>query len=37
MIVKRTWERYKRPNMYFYTGWFLFGFIPIYINRENRG
>ena len=49
MIVKKTWERLARdtkgPNFkHFsyidtYTGWFLLGFIPIYIvrSRRNRG
>lgn len=38
MIIKKTWKgkwdgygyRYR------YTGWFLFGIIPLYINREGR-
>lgn len=38
MIIKKTWKgkftgltfRYK------YTGWFLFGIIPLYVSREER-
>lgn len=36
MIFKRTWKKYKGMHTYYYTGWFLFGFIPIYINREEK-
>ena len=38
MITKKTWKakwdgfRYR----YYYTGWFLFGIIPLYVNREER-
>lgn len=34
MIFKRTWKKYKGMHTYCYTGWFLFGFIPIYIRRK---
>ena len=34
MIIKRRWRRYTRPvGHYDYMGWFLFGFIPLYIER----
>lgn len=34
MIIKRRWHRYTRPvGRYDYVGWFLFGFIPLYIER----
>lgn len=33
MIVERKWERYKRGVVYYYTGWFLFGIIPLFIRR----
>ncbi len=45
MIVKKTWERFARdfkgvtgglPGKNYidtYTGWFLFGIIPLYISR----
>lgn len=38
MIIKRTWRKYdrNRNHRYHYTGWFLFGIIPIYINREEK-
>ena len=35
MIIKRKW--YKRRDFttnYSYVGYFLFGFIPIFISRE---
>lgn len=46
MIVKKTWESAKGHYIknilmadvwvadYTYTGWFLFGIIPLYIVRE---
>ena len=36
MIIKRTWTKYNRKAMikYYYTGYFLFGFIPIFIDRD---
>lgn len=35
MIIKKTWTRRKRYGYkYKYTGYFLCGFIPLYINRE---
>lgn len=35
MLIKKTWENYnvKCHTMYYYVGYFLFGFIPIYISR----
>ena len=36
MLIKRTWTRFNRKKMmkYYYTGYFLFGFIPIFIKRD---
>jgi len=45
VIVKRRWESIEKISTYVYgfyisnpkyhyTGWFLFGFIPLYIVRE---
>lgn len=35
MIIKRVWQRPKRTlGLYTYVGWFLFGFIPLYIERR---
>lgn len=36
MLIKRTWTRYsgKPFTKYYYTGYFLFGFIPIFIDRD---
>ena len=36
MIIKRTWTRYNKKAWikYHYTGYFLFGFIPIFINQD---
>ena len=36
MLIKRTWTRYDRKTFmkYYYTGYFLFGFIPIFIGRD---
>ncbi len=36
MLIKRTWTRYDRKTFtrYYYTGYFLFGFIPIFIDRD---
>lgn len=35
MIVKRTWSRHKNMfETYYYVGYFLFGFIPLFISRE---
>ena len=37
MMYRKTWTKYKRHGRYTYkylfVGWFLFGFIPLYINR----
>lgn len=38
MIVKREWRRskYKYHGPYkYYTGWFLLGFIPLYIKSTD--
>ena len=36
MIIKKTWKGHYEGYCYHYryTGWFLFGIIPLYINRE---
>lgn len=35
MIVKRKWCRHKNiVETYYYVGYFLFGFIPLFISRE---
>ena len=36
MLIKKTWEKYSRKyhTTYYYVGYFLFGFIPIYISRN---
>ena len=34
MIYKKTWSKGYGPFYKHYTGYFLFGFIPIYIVRE---
>lgn len=44
MIVRRTWERHSRDHdgistVWYrdvYTGWFLFGIVPIFISRERN-
>ena len=48
MIVKKTWERFARDKIgvgantsYYnyldtYTGWFLFGVLPLYIKRQRE-
>lgn len=33
MIVHKKWTKFKRYTPYYYEGWFLFGFIPLYIVR----
>lgn len=38
MIIKKTFVRIKtdhftRPVRYHYTGWFLFGLLPLYLVR----
>lgn len=30
----RKWNGYYYEKRYLYTGWFLFGFIPLYICRK---
>lgn len=38
MIVKKFYTKYTRNNIWKYdcVGWFLFGFIPLYIIRGYR-
>jgi len=38
MIVWKEWARFVRrnsTNVWYYEGWFLFGFIPLFIKRKN--
>ena len=32
MIVKKYWRKYKNGRLSDRMGWFLFGFIPLYIK-----
>lgn len=44
MIIEKTWERFAKDSKGLgsgiynyidsYRGWFLFGFIPLFIRRE---
>jgi hypothetical protein len=36
MIVKRVWSKRKHAYYYTYEGWFLLGFIPLYIRVIDR-
>ena len=37
MIVKKSWvKRASAFTEYWYEGYFLFGFIPLFIKREER-
>lgn len=39
MIVRKTWTKPRFEGgfyLYEYEGWFLFGFIPVYIVRRER-
>lgn len=38
MIVKKFYTKYTRNCRWAYdcVGWFLFGFIPLYVIRSNR-
>lgn len=38
MIIKKTWKAKWTGShyRYYYTGWFLFGVIPLYVNREEQ-
>lgn len=37
MLIKRVWDKYNWNihERYYYKGYFLFGFIPIFISRRN--
>lgn len=39
MIYKKTWFKWKNNfrKKYAYTGWFLLGFIPLFISRKEVG
>lgn len=36
MLIRKTWTKFDREALkkYYYTGYFLFGFIPIFIDRD---
>ena len=36
MLMRKTWKKRWGSGFtkYIYTGYFLFGFIPVYISRE---
>ena len=34
MIYTKNWRKYRGLRRYNYIGWFLFGFIPLYVKRE---
>lgn len=34
MIYKKSWDKRKGGYGYKYTGWFLLGFIPLYVRRD---
>lgn len=38
MIIKKSWTRYNHKKMiyYDYNGYFIFGIVPVYIERSNR-
>lgn len=36
MIIKKTWSKSCGLGFKFYTGYFLFGFIPLYISIESK-
>lgn len=38
MLIKRTWTKYsmKARTNYYYKGYFLLGFIPIFIARDTK-
>jgi len=38
MIIKKTWKTHygNFAYKYEYTGWFLFGIIPLYITRKSN-
>ena len=38
MLVKKTWSKKGSYGVIlaYYEGWFLFGFIPLYIKVEKR-
>jgi hypothetical protein len=37
MIIKKTWRKkhFGGKERYVYTGWFLFGIVPLYIIRTS--
>ena len=38
MIVERDWYSYRQYRKYrYYKGWFLFGFIPLFIKSKLIG
>ena len=36
MLVKKVWSKRKSIYHYTYEGWFLLGFIPLYIRVIDR-
>lgn len=34
MIVEKNWKKFKYGKIAVYRGWYLFGFIPLYIKIE---
>jgi len=34
MIYRKQWTKRIRGTFHRFTGWYLFGFIPLYIRRE---
>lgn len=38
MLIERTWTKFNQKiwTRYYYKGYFLFGFIPIFISRSTK-
>ena len=36
LLYYKDWKKEKNGRCYAYEGWFLFGFIPIYICRYDQ-
>ncbi len=34
MLYRKTWEKHRTSYKDVYTGWFLFGIIPLIVTRE---
>lgn len=37
MLVKKDWMKKQGPKEWYYTGWFLFGVVPIIVWRSQNG